>query len=398
MGGVKMPAKKRFKTNYPGVYYVKGVSIATGKSEKVYYIRYRKDGKAIDEKAGRQFQNDMTPSRAAKLRIRRIEGALSNRGEREAIEAEKKAQEDKWKIDRLWNLYKETLTNDKTRTSDDGRYRKYLKDRFGDKEPQELILLDVDRLRLKLLKTLSPQSVKHTLTLLARIVNYGAKRNMCKPLPFRIKNPTVNNLKTEDLNTGELQTLLKAIEEDDNIHARGIMKLAMFTGMRRGEMFKLKWRDINFERGFITIHDPKGGTDQKIPLNDAARALLQEHPKEGSEFIFPGRGGGQRTTIGRPVNRIKNRAGLPKDFRPLHGLRHLYASMLASTGEVDMYTLQRLLTHKDPRMTQRYAHLRDETLKKASNLAGSIIDKASMAEAKKQGEKNVINIEGHNKN
>jgi len=41
------------------------------------------------------------------------------------------------------------------------------------------------------------------------------------------------------------------------------------------------------------------------------------------------------------------------------GLRHVYASMLASSGQVDMYTLQKLLTHKSPAMTQRYAHLRD---------------------------------------
>ena len=64
---------------------------------------------------------------------------------------------------------------------------------------------------------------------------------------------------------------------------------------------------------------------------------------------------------------------LPKDFRPLHGLRHVYASMLASSGQVDMYTLQKLLTHKDPKMTQRYAHLRDDALKRASNLAGNLI-------------------------
>jgi integrase len=51
--------------------------------------------------------------------------------------------------------------------------------------------------------------------------------------------------------------------------------------------------------------------------------------------------------------------------------------MLASSGEVDMYTLQKLLTHKTPQMTQRYAHLRDETLKKASNLAGEIIKNAA---------------------
>ena len=60
----------------------------------------------------------------------------------------------------------------------------------------------------------------------------------------------------------------------------------------------------------------------------------------------------------------------------MHGLRHTYASMLASSGKVDMYTLQKLLTHKSPVMTQRYAHLRDDTLKRASNLAGDIISKA----------------------
>ncbi len=384
-----MPTQKRYKTAYPGVYYVKGVSIGTGKPEKIYYIRYRKNGKPVEEKAGRQFQNDMTPSRANSIRTRRIEGELSNKEKRDAIEAEKKAQESKKTIDRLWNLYRETLTNDGTRTSDENRYKKYIKDQFGDKEPRGLILLDVDRLRLKLLKTLSPQSVKHVLTLLARIVNYGVNRNLCEPLPFHIKKPTVNNLKTEDLNTEQLKNLLKAIEIDDSLHARGIMKLALFTGMRKGEMLKLKWSDIDFERGFITIRNPKGGTEQKIPMNDAAKALLQEYPKEQSEFVFPGQGGHQRTTIRGPVNRIKDRADLPKDFRPLHGLRHVYASMLASSGQVDMYVLQKLLTHKDPRMTQRYAHLRDETLRKASEVAGAIIEEAATPEEK------VVNLEDH---
>ena len=70
---------------------------------------------------------------------------------------------------------------------------------------------------------------------------------------------------------------------------------------------------------------------------------------------------------------IKRKAGLPDDFRPLHGLRHAFASGLASSGQVDLYTLQKLLTHKPPEMTQRYAHLRNETLKKALNLAGQIV-------------------------
>jgi integrase len=78
--------------------------------------------------------------------------------------------------------------------------------------------------------------------------------------------------------------------------------------------------------------------------------------------------------IGKQVAKIRDDAGLPKNFRPLHGLRHVYASMLASSGEVDLYTLQKLLTHKSAQMTQRYAHLRDDALKKASNLAGELIN------------------------
>jgi integrase len=50
--------------------------------------------------------------------------------------------------------------------------------------------------------------------------------------------------------------------------------------------------------------------------------------------------------------------------------------MLASSGKVDMYTLQKLLTHKSPQMTQRYAHLRDDALRRAADLAGELIQEA----------------------
>jgi integrase len=51
--------------------------------------------------------------------------------------------------------------------------------------------------------------------------------------------------------------------------------------------------------------------------------------------------------------------------------------MLASSGQLDMYTLQKLLTHKSPLMTKRYAHFRDETLRRVSTLAGNIIEQAA---------------------
>jgi len=188
--------------------------------------------------------------------------------------------------------------------------------------------------------------------------------------------PTVHNQKTEDLTSEQLVKLLDALNESSNIHVANMMKMALYTGMRRGELFKLEWKDIDFERGFIHIRDPKGGPDQKIPLNDPVRDLLENHPKTKSGYVFPGQDGNRRVSMQQAVNKIRKAAGLPPDFRPMHGLRHTYASMLASSGKVDMYTLQKLLTHKSPVMTQRYAHLRDDTLKRASNLAGDIISKA----------------------
>ncbi|MGA9112122.1 MAG: tyrosine-type recombinase/integrase [Smithella sp.] len=375
-----MPKQERIKTKYPGVYYiVKG-------NEKVFYIYYRSNGRQIEEKAGRQFADDMTAAKAAGIRADRSKGKEpSNSARREKIKAAKLAEAGKMTLERLWGEYEANKADSKAINTDRGRFQKYLLPDFGNKEPHNIIRLDVDRLRVKLLKTLKPQTVKHVLGLLKRIVHFGVARQLCQNLNFELEPVKVDNQKTEDLNPEQLKNLLKAIDNSTDIEAANIMRLALYTGMRRGEMFKLKWDDIDFQRGFIAIKNPKGGVSQKIPLNEQARQVLENHPKtEGKENVFLRPDGEPFTDIRRRVNPIKQAAGIPDDFRALHGLRHTYASMLASSGQVDLYTIQKLLTHKSPIMTQRYAHLRDESLRNASTLAGQIIDAAT--------NKNVIEI------
>jgi integrase len=376
-----MPAKKRFKTSYPGVYYVEGQAVATGKPERIYYVMYRRDGRLIEEKAGRQHQDAMTPAKAARIRAERIEGkALSNQARREEEKAAKEAEAGRWTLAKLWCEYASHKPENHALSTDRSRYETYIKPAFGEKEPTEVLTLDLDRLRSRLLKQgKSPQTVKHVLALFKRLVRFGVKKGLCDspdPRKQTITMPKVDNETTEDLDADELARLVHAIEDEPNIQAANFMRLAMFTGMRRGELFKLEWRDIDFERGFINIRHPKGGKSQKIPLNDAARGVLESHPHvEDSPYVFPGQGGKQRVTIQVASNRIKARAGLPADFRPLHGLRHLFASTLASSGQVDMLTLQKLLTHKSPNMTKRYSHLRDDALKQASEVAGELLGK-----------------------
>ena len=69
-----MPSMKRHKTKYPGVFYIEGKSTGSKRKERIFYIMYRKDGKKIEEKAGRQFRDSMTPEKASKLLTRCIEG------------------------------------------------------------------------------------------------------------------------------------------------------------------------------------------------------------------------------------------------------------------------------------------------------------------------------------
>lgn len=382
-----MPKQKRFKTDYPGVYYIEGTKAGTDKPERIYYYYFRKDGRKIEEKAGRQFKHNMTPAKANIIRGQKIDGSKpTNQELREADEAKKKAEANKWTVNRLWESYKENKTNMKDLKNDQNRFDNYIAPSFGNMEPQEILPLDIKRLENNLLKKKAPATVKNILELLRRIVNFGSKNQLCPAIGFTIEMPRINNEKTEDLTDDQLVSLLTAIEEDTHPQAGDMMLMALYTGIRRGELFKLKWKHINFDREFITLRDPKGGPDQKIPLT-AARELLENHPRTKSPYVFPGRGGRQRTDIHKAVNAIKKKAGLPDNFRALHGLRHTFASALASSGKVDLYQLQRLLTHKSPQMVQRYAHLRGEVLQQASNVAADIFQPA-----KKEDKSNVVEL------
>jgi len=188
--------------------------------------------------------------------------------------------------------------------------------------------------------------------------------------------PVVDNVKTEFLTNDQILRLKRVLDEEPDRLAAGFFMLALTTGMRKGALLGLLWQDVDFEKGFITLRGDtakKGKTDI-IPLSEASRSVLNEIPRSGSEYVFPGKNGGRRWDFRRAALRIKKKAALPDDFRPLHGLRHTFASLLASSGNVDLYTLQKLLTHSSPQMTQRYAHLADEAMKRAANVADSIFD------------------------
>jgi integrase len=224
--------------------------------EKMFYVMFKKDGKLHEEKAGRQYADRMTVGKAARIRAERIEGRRKSRKE---IREAKKVKDSRWTIDRLWTAYRESL---ETRRRGGGEERR---------PDIERLRRDLQKTRCTLIghpestRTLSPATIRATLTLLKRIANYGLKNGLCTGLSCKITMPKVSTISTEDLNEEQLKALLEAIAADTNADARGIMLMALYSGMRRGELFKLKWQDVDFDRGFIRIVGPKGGQTRPFP-------------------------------------------------------------------------------------------------------------------------------------
>lgn len=377
-----MAGAKREKTKYAGVYFRLQKKIASEELERVYYIFYRhggRDTRQIEERVGRESEG-ITAAKANQIRALRMVGAEpSNKERRKAAEDAKKEAEGRPTIARLWTAYDEGHPLRKVRKNDKSIYRNHLEKSFADKTPAEIITLDIDSLRLKALKKYKPQTVKHILSLLQRIIRYGVSKGLCsQPDPSRLHFafPKVDNQKTENLTIKQLQDLMAALDEEADQNGANIIRLALATGMRRSALFSLLWEDIDFERGFIRLRgeSAKNEKTQSIPLSPLARDILEKTTRSESPYVFPGKHGQKRTDFKYMPARVRDKAGLPKSFRPLHGLRHTFASWLASTGDVDMYTLQKLMTHSSAAMTQRYAHLHDDALQRAATIAGNMFD------------------------
>ena len=319
---------------------------------------------------GTQLRDGMTAYKASLIRSQRIQKTQINQ------DSNDNAKYLDNKVTTFDSLYFEYFKFKKSKyiKYDKYRYKKYIQNRFGSKQPESISFEELRDFKNEISNGLKPATIKHVLELLRRLSNFGVKYQMTKGLSFPIEMPALNNQKTETLTEEELRRLLSAIDQDSDQNIAKIMKMALFTGMRKGEIFNLMWTDIDFINRLITIRNPKSGRDEHIPMNQSTYGLLKSHSVHelNPELVFPNKFGKKRVDIRKGVDRIKKRAGLPKEFRGIHGLRHVFASRLASSGKVDLYRIQKLLTHKSPQMTQRYAHLHNEVLREASEVMDNI--------------------------
>jgi integrase/recombinase XerC len=156
------------------------------------------------------------------------------------------------------------------------------------------------------------------------------------------------------------------------VRDRALLELFYSSGLRLSEVCALKWGDLDFAQGLVTVLG-KGSKQRVVPVGSHARKALQDLRAESGgqqvDFVFPGRGGKQITSraIQLRMKRLAMQRGVFKRVHP-HLLRHSFAShMLESSG--DLRGVQELLGHADIATTQIYTHLDFQHLAKVYDAA-----------------------------
>ena len=151
-----------------------------------------------------------------------------------------------------------------------------------------------------------------------------------------------------------------------------IIRLLLLTGCRKSEIVTMRWQDV--DAGTFNLTDAKAGPRQ-VYLNAPARAILERQPRSNSPYVFP-----SPLDPGRPQcpdlplwYSVRKEAGI-EDVR-LHDLRHTFASHAVLQG-IPLPVVSRLLGHKNPGMTLRYAHVGDRETEAAAERIGTAIARA----------------------
>jgi integrase len=211
-------------------------------------------------------------------------------------------------------------------------------------------------------------TINRRLSVLRRVANLSYKRWgwLPEPLGAKIELLPENPARERYLTRPELAKLLRGIQLRA---ARRAALVAAFTGLRRGELTRL--RPINVQGDLIHLKVTKNGKPRIIPVVHHVAFALKRLPF-----------GVHPDTLTHAVEKafpVERKKGDPRKNREtcFHSLRHTFASFMIRSG-VDLYTLAAILGHSDIRTTKRYAHLAVDNLRVAVNTLGrKTLDKAA---------------------
>lgn len=381
------PQTQRYEvwdTDFKGLH----IRVSPG-GDKVWYLHYRIDGQRKKYRLGR----DLTVAQAkdaAKLWTGDIAKGTDIQVERKERRKKSKQHTLKTFVD---GPYGEWRRANRKRAEDTLiRIRKHFYPLFGNILLKDITAWNVEKWKTARLKAgIKPTTVNRDIAELKSILSKAVEWKEISDHPLKLvkpakvdHSPNVRYL-TKDEETRLRQALtsrdrrIKAERANANKwreergytlypdlfsqaytdHLTPMILLSMNTGMRRGEVFHLRWEDINFRTKTLTIGGDraKSGHTRHIPLNNEALTTLKQWGKRPEGLVFPNKDGNPLDNIKKAWSNILKEANITA-FR-WHDLRHHFASRLVMAG-VDLNTVRELLGHSDIKTTLRYAHLAPE--------------------------------------
>jgi integrase len=224
-------------------------------------------------------------------------------------------------------------------------------------------------------KGTAPGTINRELALLSAALNF-----MRREYEWQVPNPVTGRKLREPegrlrwLTREEAEHLLSMAETESRApHLPDFIRLALHTGMRRGELLGLEWKRVDLKAGLIHLEavHTKTAKRRSVPLNETARAAIVARMKfrmkhcPGSPWVFCDKDGSRLASVRKAFESACRRAGI-KDFT-IHDLRHTCAAWLVSNG-AQLAAVRDLLGHSTIKMTERYAHLAPENVRAAVSL------------------------------
>ncbi len=199
--------------------------------------------------------------------------------------------------------------------------------------------------------------------------NYNETRNPFREIK-RLSTILPDNTPKRDINfliPEEIELILHEISKKKDQGFYSFIQILAYTGMRRSEAYNLKWSDVDFKNGFITIRKSKNGKPRSIPIDEKIYKTLKQQDM-GFAYVFT-KPNGERTNINsyiRPLKRAAKGVGIKKRV-DIHTLRHSYGSNKIRAGW-GLKKVSVLLGHVDIKITANiYSHLLDGDLRVSDN-------------------------------
>jgi integrase len=393
-------------TSYVGVRFREHESRKHGvRPDRYFSIRYRFEGGRREEGLGWTSEG-MTAAKAAGYLAKLKEAQRTGAGARTLEEARAKEAERRERLEQEKQLaQREGVTfqaifedhylsiakqNKKSVTwkTELHLFNNWINPIIGNRPMKDIKPLHLQKIKKSMMDAgRAARTVQYALTVVRQVYNFAILHDLydgTNPVS-KIRMPKVDNKRLRFLSHEEADRLLEALARR-SVRLYEMSLISLNCGLRAGEIHALKWADLDLQRGTVSVLDGKGW-NRVVPMPRAVIEMLSAKDRTSpDDLIFPSRKGNQKVWVSRTFARVVNELGFNEGISDrrhrvsFHTLRHTYASWLVERG-VDLYMVKELLGHSTVQLTERYAHLRPDTLKRAVQVLEEQKEKAGTGKA-----------------